>query len=179
MKNDLFKELNAHVRACDNKSLVLNTAYVATLVYVFSDTPTNNVLRAVFDDRTITEQWFNVVFLVGIAALGYAVLYAQYWFRAWKVHYLNLLHEMYIVDTSLFGDHVPVWMKRRTKFASSDNLLRNFPFFVNILVVVQIAHVVGKSWELYFWVLLFVLLALHYLIHRSLLWFGGRVDQGA
>jgi hypothetical protein len=164
VKKELFKELNAHIRACDNKSIVLNTAYVASILVLYSDRSTNLFLRALYDENLITNRWFNIGYLAAIALVGYAVLYVQFWFRGWKVHYMNLLHLIWLENKAELGDNVPMWMKTQSEVFSFDNLIRMLPFIFNFAVMGQISFVYARSFSATFLWVFAALICVHMLI---------------
>lgn len=163
MKKELFKELNAHVRACDNKSIALNAAYVGGLLFA-------NSTRA--DDRFIGEAAMAIgfhedlqypVLLAALTLAGYVVFFIQLWFRAWKVHYLNVIKRIYDENIAEFGENVPVWMLSNTPIMSWDNVFRMLPFFVNIALLANLsAQLVEEATS--FWQLFFPLAALHFVV---------------
>lgn len=139
MKRELFKELNSHIRACDNKGLVINTSYLGALLFFYSESSMNVIGKKLLDEKLISLETFNISRLAAILAFGYGVLLIQVWYRGWKVHYIQLLHEIWKKNREELGDDVPYWMKNSTTVMSFDNLIRLFPFIVNFIIVLQIA----------------------------------------
>jgi hypothetical protein len=76
---------------------------------------------------------------LGLIAAGYAMLFVQFWLRAWKCHYANLCHALWREHPASFGDKVPVWMRGGVRFVSADLLYRTLPFGVNGLLLATLA----------------------------------------
>lgn len=168
MKKELFKELNAHVRACDNKALTLSAAYLGGLVFANSTKADDRILGLAFSNLGFNLADYHSLVLVTFILTGYMVLFAQLWFRFWKVQYLNILHSMWLEHQTEFGENVPTWMKESTPLMTWDNFFRSIPFFVNLLLVVNLASTLTQGTENY-WTLFVFFITGHFLVSFGLL----------
>lgn len=99
---------------------------------------------------------------------GYLVLFAQIWFRSWKVQYLNILHNMWLKNKNEFGETVPVWMEKATPIMGWDNIFRMVPFIINSILIVSLAGNISSG-TANFWVALIFLSAIHFALSIAML----------
>lgn len=67
------------------------------------------------------------------------MLFTHLWYRAWKVIYLNICHEIWVANKGDFGEAVPIWMQTESRVMGWDNLFRLVPFLVNVAVLINVA----------------------------------------
>jgi hypothetical protein len=176
MQGEVFKELNAHIRACDSKSLVVNGGYLASLLFVYSDKSANFFLSDIMGEKLLTSLQFDLVFLVSVVFVGYGVLFVQLWFRGWKVHYMSLLHEMWKSNETAF-EFAPIWMKSKTPIISWDNMFRLVPFFTNAVILFQISFLLDKYNLGNLFVVFIPLAIVHFFIAWASIKFGESVSN--
>ncbi len=138
MKAELFKELNAHIRACDNKSMALSGAYVASILYLYSNRAGGFFLRGLDGLPNISDFSTNLTFLLSVIFVGCVVLFVQIWYRGWKVHYMFLLNEMYQNSREELV-LAPAWMRSKPRMFSYDLIFRILPIYVNAVVLSQLS----------------------------------------
>ncbi len=76
----VFSEMNDHIRATDEKHVLIVSFYIAMLTVVFS----------LSMDRLTKIEWDNFFLCSFVWLLGTCVLVLQLWYRAWKEHYLEV-----------------------------------------------------------------------------------------
>lgn len=176
LKESLFREMNAHVRACDNKTLVVNAGYVSTLLVAFYGKEGETLVRQILTTAEFSTQSVKVFELLIAIILGYAVLFVQLWYRAWKWHYLNILHKMAREDADEFGRQLPAWMKRESSMMSFDNLLRMLPFVFNVLIIIKLSVLLEFASSNRYVIFIFLLIS-HVVISYWLIRFVRNLDE--
>lgn len=87
---DVFKEVNAHIRATEQKSLVLTGAFVGFYLNGFV-----NVLRGYgVAQSDATSPLIVLLFHLVLLFVGSVVYTMQLWYRAWKEHYIQTCVEL-------------------------------------------------------------------------------------
>ena len=72
----IFAELNEHIRATDEKNVLITGSYVALIAVVI----------AVLIDKIDTISLTYFLFSLFILLIGFCVFMLQLWYRAWKEH---------------------------------------------------------------------------------------------
>ena len=168
MKKELFKELNAHIRACDNKALAVNTAYLGLIIFINSLRTTDRLLFDAISNFGIDKSYYPLVLNLCLLFSGYFVLFLQIWYRSWKVYYLNICHKIYLEEKEEFGEFVPNWMKQETSLMSWDNVFRLTPFIVGLVVITNIAGLINELTGGFIWAWALFIIA-HFAISWALL----------
>jgi hypothetical protein len=138
MKQEMFKEINAHIRACDSKSLALNAGYIAVLIFLNSNKAEDNFFKGGLNYLELDSKYYEAILILVVMVIGYVILFMQLWFRGWKRHYLEICHKIWESQKTEFGDQVPVWMKKSTPVMSYDNIFRLVPFFINAFLLIRL-----------------------------------------
>ena len=138
---EVFKETNAHIRATEQKSLVLTGAFVGFylngFIYVLKG---QGIVSA-----NVTEPLVVLAFHLLLLFIGTVVYVMQLWYRAWKEHYLTVCFEIrkHCEATPSSESVFPYWLRtQRTeggKF-SFDNLVMYVTLLVNLGVLFLIAE---------------------------------------
>ena len=138
---EVFKETNAHIRASEQKSLVLTGAFVGFYLNVFIYLLKGQGIVA----ANVTEPLIVLVFHVLLLFIGTVVYTMQLWYRAWKEHYLTVCFEIrkHFVATLSSESVFPYWLRtQRTENGrfSFDNLVMYVTLLVNLGVLFLIAE---------------------------------------
>lgn len=132
LKSELFKELNAHIRDCDHKSISVSAIYATVSIFFFTNEKAFWFSKE-YSFMNIDKHLIEIISLFAFIAVGYIVFGIQMFYRSWKVHYMNLCYEMYQQKKEYpFGGIAPIWMTRTpSNILSFDCIIRSLPFFVN------------------------------------------------
>ena len=98
----VFSELNEHIRATDEKNVLIGGSFIAFV----------SVVVAIFLQAGDETTWRHFLFSVFISALGFCVLMLQLWYREWKAHYLKVCRAI----SSEFPTpdrFLPAWLRSR------------------------------------------------------------------
>ena len=138
---EVFTETNAHIRATEQKSLVLTGAFVGFylngFIYVLKG-------QGIADSNT-TDPFVVLVFHLLLLFIGTVVYVMQLWYRAWKEHYLQVCIEIrkHFEPTPSTESVFPYWMRslatENGRF-SFDNLVMYVTLLVNLGVVFLVAE---------------------------------------
>lgn len=179
---EIFKETNGHIRACDNKSLAFNGAYIAISSIIFSRY--NEVYKTIYsiihfgsnDGKAILA---NIVIFSIILFFGYMSYFAQIWFRNWKLHYVNVCREIYDaygVDGNGQALPAPIWMiEEQSNKDSFDFVVRMIPMigntaswvFLYFIVITKLYIALNLYYLLLFLLVMFVHLAIWKTLHEE------------
>jgi hypothetical protein len=169
LQKELFKELNAHYRACDNKSIAVNASYllVMSFLYVNLNAVVQNI--STNTNRHFSDQTITLCLIAVIIIASYLTLFVQVWFRGWKCHYFDVMRGMYEADSSAFGSNVPKWLKEASTRFSWDVVLRSVPALYLLIVFGHLAFILSKTFNLSLG-LTVVLLVIFLLLHGLVSW---------
>lgn len=137
---EVFEEANAHIRENDRKSLLVTGVYVS-LFSLF----VGSLMRTT--SPPALEGWPSVLAQAFFLIIGGCVFILQQWYRAWKMHYLEICqkltqHFFPADDFEAVRDMLPYWL--RPKFRSSrisvDNMFQYLVFLVNTVIAALLSH---------------------------------------
>src|SRR5262245_61468693 len=138
---EVFKETNAHIRATEQKSLILTGAFVGFYLNGFL-----SVLKGQgIAESPFAEPWLIVTFHVALLFIGVVVYVMQLWYRAWKEHYMDVCLELrkHFVPAAVSETPFPYWIRLTPLAAgrfSVDNLIMYVTFLVNLGVLALLAY---------------------------------------
>jgi hypothetical protein len=134
----LFREINAHIRATDQKSLSVTGAYMG-LFSVY--------LTTVAIGRWEVSQvspWVEVAIQVFFLCVGTCIYVMQQWYRAWKEHYIDVclnIRKYFMPDAEDIAI-LPYWLRHGPVESrmSIDNVLKYLTAMMNFVLVFIILY---------------------------------------
>lgn len=138
---EVFKETNAHIRATEQKSLILTVAFVGFYLNGFVYVLKGQGIAASNAAAPLIVFAFHLLLLF----VGTVVYVMQLWFRAWKEHYLLVcLNIRKHFEASPNPESAfPYWLRDiaiHTGRFSFDNLIMYVTLLVNLGVLFLIAQ---------------------------------------
>ena len=139
---DVYKDVGAHIRATDRKSLFVTGIYIGLFSVFLS-----SLARTCISGSPINFSWLSVAIQLFFLIIGTFVYVMQQWYRAWKEHYLDvcLRIRQKIINENDIGNiekALPYWMRGEVPESriSIDNLLKYLTVTINLIIVVLISY---------------------------------------
>ena len=138
---EVYKETNAHIRATEQKSLVMTGAFVGFYLNGFTGVLKGQGIAA----SNFVDPWIVILFHLALLAVGTIVYVMQLWYRAWKEHYMIVCFEVrkQFVPIMESESPFPYWLRQIPtpggRF-SFDNLVMYVTLLVNIGVLFLVAN---------------------------------------
>lgn len=82
---ELFKEIGAHIRTTEQKSLMVTGAYIGLFSIFLS-----NLINSCLGLSQLKFSWLSVAIQLFFLLMGTCIYIMQQWYRAWKEHYLDI-----------------------------------------------------------------------------------------
>jgi predicted metal-dependent phosphoesterase TrpH len=104
---EVFREMNEHLRATENKHLQLSAGYLGAtavaLSFLAQQTGSNS-------DRTLLHSWSHSFAYLVIVLIGCTTMWAQHIYRGWKKHYL-LSCKMIVETWDIPDEQKVLWLR--------------------------------------------------------------------
>jgi|GEM_PF-6493660 len=150
---EVFRQVNEHLRATDRKYWLASGAFISLFVIFISRLSEGGIVFSPPKPDELFEAWKAITMHSFIGLFGLIVYLMQNWYRAWKEHYLDVLHEL---RRKIYPDdnkkkYLPFWLRENTpeQPISVDNSLKLIIFLLNtgfsILVCVELINVLPGS----------------------------------
>ena len=138
---EVFKETNAHIRATEQKSLILTGAFVGFYLNGFIYVLKGQGISASNAVDPLVIAAFHLLLLF----VGSVVYVMQLWYRAWKEHYLQVCLDIrkHFEPTPNSESVFPFWLRDVVATGgrfSFDNLIMYVTLLVNLGVLFLIAQ---------------------------------------
>ena len=133
-KEQIFSELNQHIRNTENKYLSISLSYLGLLAIIIS---------IIFNENQtfLTPKPISIAIYTIICFIGCVVYILQKWYRMWKEHYLEVCNSI----ASTWGieeKFLPFWLRKNmgeVKFCI-DHTLGYFTAFINFCMFLLLAY---------------------------------------
>jgi hypothetical protein len=138
---EVFKETNAHIRATEQKSLVMTGAFVGFYLNGFTGVLKGQGIAA----SSFADPWLVILFHLALLVVGTIVYAMQLWYRAWKEHYMVVCFELRKQFVPILDSEAPFpyWLRQMPKAEgrfSLDNLVMYVTLLVNMGVLFLVAN---------------------------------------
>ena len=146
---ETFRQVNEHMRATDRKYWITSGAYISLFILFMSRLTESDIISATPDSKEMFQSLKSLASHFFIGTFGLLVYLMQDWYRAWKEHYLEVLH---VLRVKLYPDqnnnkYLPFWLRQKTNEqpVSVDNSLKLLTFILNtcfmILVCIELTNI--------------------------------------
>jgi len=127
----VFAELNEHIRATDEKNVLIAGSFVALIAVVI----------AVLIDKISIISWTYFVFSLFVLLIGSCVFMLQLWYREWKEHYLEICYNI-ASNFKLEEKFLPFWLRehRVKRKLSADKILLLITFIIDLIIISYSIH---------------------------------------
>ena len=141
---ELFRQINEHIRATDRKLWVATGACVSVFFFYLVRFDTTDLVMSCQVNACDMEAVISVVIHLLYGFFGTVIYLIERWYRAWKVHYLEVLYDLRI---RLYGDRnndsiLPFWLRDFTAAQpmNVENIIKISTFIVSFAFVLLGAY---------------------------------------
>jgi len=140
---EIFKEIGAHIRTTEQKSLMVTGAYIGLFSIFLS-----NLINSCLGLSQLNFSWLAVAIQFFFLLMGTCIYIMQQWYRAWKEHYVDVslrIRTKFITDESMSENYdkmLPYWLRKEWSGSriSVDNLLKFVTLIINFIIVILISY---------------------------------------
>lgn len=130
---EVFNETNAHLRNTEQKSMMVTGGYIALFSLMYTS--------FVKDGSLLENQpWVEILGLVFFMFIGSCIHILQQWYRAWKVHYIEVcieIRKQFITNDENLNV-LPYWLRTSESATniSIDNILKYLTIIINLIILI-------------------------------------------